>query len=458
MNPLVDKLKNYIKDQFGIVVNSQMEKDLIPFFDKHKEKIATYNWAEKISTEDFQDLINKITVTETYFFRDKPQINYLTNLIQQKVDKLINSFNKKLVFWSVGASGGEEAYTLAIVLSELGILNSTLYKIKIFGFDINTQNIQKANNGIYSKWSFRGMNEDQISTHFTKTEKGLYKINENLKKNVFFFHFNIKKDLFDKDICLKYEKPDFIICRNTIMYFENKDITNITDRFCDLLDEEGFLIPGIQEVSLFNNKKIILENINGSFIFQKNFKITQKKYKEKIQTSILKKQFEEDFKKKQKNKISKKNELKSKVNYEDEVKKDTYHDFLKIFFTYFNLNHFDKILKLCDIFISNNQTNYVGYYMKSFVYFKQDKNEEALENIKKAIFLNDNSPLTYSLCGSILLKLNLEAKAKFYFQKALDSFNKIDANEKELVLLLNISETNLIDEIKIKINSIEEIK
>ncbi len=432
---IAKELDLYIQNRYGIMVESLSLNILQEFIEKNIKIFSFSNWQEKLEQTVLNNLINKITISETYFFRDKKQINFIKNDLFYK----IRNNKKEILIWSMGASTGEEAYTLAIIINELNLKDDV--KIKILGFDINTENIHKARTGIYSDWSFRGVNNIYLNKYFKKNGHNSFEIDEKIKKVVSFVHFNIAKDLFEPGISLKYGKPDYILCRNTLMYFKRNLIAPIIERMYELLNSNGVIIPGIQEVRLFKSSKTKYDYVDGTCIFLKretvslNSKIT----KEKKQIPGSRSTSETEF-------IKKYNDMKKKlVNNQKEpvsvgvgetktvdmnsylsmrksptviIEKYTIESLLKNSLEFFEQQNFKIALEYCDQAIDLEKSNHLPFYIKSMICFEAGNIEQSFENIKKAAFLNPDSSLVNYYYSNVMIKMGYYDKAVIYLEKA----------------------------------------
>lgn len=99
-------------------------------------------------------LASHLTVGETYFFREKPAFEILEQCVLPDLIDARRKTGRRLRFWSAGCSTGEEPYSLAILLDQL-IPDLKDWNITILATDINTVALRKADEGIYSDWSFR---------------------------------------------------------------------------------------------------------------------------------------------------------------------------------------------------------------------------------------------------------------------------------------------------------------
>jgi len=160
---------------------------------------------------EFDSLINDLTVNETYFFRDFPQLrnfaeDVLPIFVREKGDR------KKIKIWSAACSTGEEPYTLSIILQEM-LDKPEEWEIQILASDINTEVLQSARIGLYENRAVRDVPPEYLEKYFTK-RNDKYLINRNVKKPVSFKRIN----LMDENEMSNINGYDFIFCRNCLIF------------------------------------------------------------------------------------------------------------------------------------------------------------------------------------------------------------------------------------------------
>ena len=194
------------------------------------------------STVYFERLINDLTVNETYFFRDFPQLrNFAENVLQHVVREKQKNNDYKIKIWSAACSTGEEPYTLAIILQEM-LDEPEKWDLHIIASDINTDVLQVAKNGLYDYRSVKDVPPEYLKKYFTlKDEK--YLINASLRQSIDFRKIN----LMDSEAISKITGCDFIFCRNCLIYFDDHSRKKVLDDFYDSLNPGGFLFLGHSE-------------------------------------------------------------------------------------------------------------------------------------------------------------------------------------------------------------------
>lgn len=182
-------------------------------------------------------LLNLVTINETYFLRERPQMDYLINKI---VPDLLNKGQRALKVWSAACSTGEEPYSIAILAKEAGILSRI--KLDIFASDINTEVIETATKGDYRSVSFRGVSPIIINKYFQK-DGFINSISPEIKRMVAFY----KANLMDRTASSKVGIADVIFCRNVLIYFDIEAKKRVIDMFYRTLKPGGYLFLGHSE-------------------------------------------------------------------------------------------------------------------------------------------------------------------------------------------------------------------
>ena len=191
-------------------------------------------------SSEFYRLINDLTVNETYFFRDFPQLrNFAEDVLPVFVKK--QEGRKKIKIWCAACSTGEEPYTMFIILQEM-LDKPEEWDIQILASDINTEVLQSARVGLYDSRSVKDVPPEYLEKYFTK-RKDKYLISLNARKSVSFKQINLmnENEIGDINGC------DFIFCRNCLIYFNDESRRSVLSSFYKSLNIGGFLFLGHSE-------------------------------------------------------------------------------------------------------------------------------------------------------------------------------------------------------------------
>ncbi len=266
-------LRDLIRDYSGIYFNDSslqlLQRRLSGRLQEHNMKdfrdyyrFLLYN---KNREEELSIIMDILTVNETYFFREKNQLDAFSEEILH-ILKEKNSKTRRLRIFSAGCSTGEEPYTLAMLILESSLFYG--WDIDIFGGDINRRVLQAARRGVYRENSFRTTESYYIERYFKKQDEGIYKINDDVKKLVSFGYIN----LLNTDKLVFLGKMDVIFCRNVLIYFDMPSRKKVIDGFYRILNSEGFLLLGHAESLINISTDFELKHLKNDLVYQKPLK------------------------------------------------------------------------------------------------------------------------------------------------------------------------------------------
>lgn len=207
----------------------------------------------EVSGNELQQLVNAMTVNETYFFREEYQFKCLVNSLLDEITKR-KTDHSPIRIWSVPSSSGEEPYSIAIYLLEYwaGINH---WDVEIMSSDIDTGIIAQAKRGHYSARSVQHLPKNILTKYFHYQNDG-YQICEDLRQAVEFSRVNIMEP---SDV-RPYRDIDVVFCRNLLIYFDDISRRLAAEMFFDAMKPGGFVCLGHSESmsrisSLFNVRK-----------------------------------------------------------------------------------------------------------------------------------------------------------------------------------------------------------
>lgn len=197
---------------------------------------------KKNSAPEFEFLLTKITVGESYFFRHDEQMSLLRDeLLPQLIAGKRQNNDYSLRVWSAGCSNGQEIYSVLIMLHEM-LPDIHRWELYFLATDINTDVLADAVHGCYSAWSLRTTPE-LIERKYFKENQGKYKLSGDICQQVKFVYLNLAEDPFPA-LHTGTQAIDILLCRNVFIYLEPKIIRRIMSQFAQCLVPDGFLLLG----------------------------------------------------------------------------------------------------------------------------------------------------------------------------------------------------------------------
>ena len=187
-----------------------------------------------------QQIVEAMTTNETFFFRDPAQyealrLNVLPGLIAQRAD------TRKMSFWSAAASTGQEAYSLAMMLCEMGLRD---WRISILGTDLNNRVLERARAGRYMQLDVnRGLPVGYLLKYFDRA--GLeWQLRDEIRRMVEFKSFDLRQSM------MALGPFDMVFCRNVLIYFDVQAKKRILEQIHGTLFRGGYLLLGGSETTL----------------------------------------------------------------------------------------------------------------------------------------------------------------------------------------------------------------
>lgn len=221
---------------------------------------------------EWHKLLELLTVGETYFFRDEGQMALLR---EQILPELIRQRSEQrcLRIWSAACAGGEEAYSLAILVHQL--LNARgdapAWDVRILGTDIHQSVLKKARAGRYSAWSFRRVAEQLRQAYFSPHGEE-WKIHSRIAALVNFQYGNLVEDDFPS-VALPAQHFDLIVCRNVFIYFDADTVTRISEKMAACLRPSGYLMTGHGELGIKPSAALGVKTLGDLVLYQNQLAI-----------------------------------------------------------------------------------------------------------------------------------------------------------------------------------------
>lgn len=223
---------------------------------------STENLIDKLINDSvyFDYFIREITVNTTEMFRDPSCWEFLRNDVLPDLKHL-----PSIRIWHAGCSSGEEVYSMAILLHELGLLD----KSKIIATDLNKKVIEDAKNGIYSKKNMIINEENYLKSggnsslsNYYNDDKSNVVMKQDLLKNVQFMRYDLSTGKL-------FSKFDMIMCRNVMIYFNKELQENVFSLFQKSLFKNGYLVIGKKEsMAYYTSSKKFTEYNSTEKIFK----------------------------------------------------------------------------------------------------------------------------------------------------------------------------------------------
>jgi chemotaxis protein methyltransferase CheR len=233
----------YFQDNKKYLLESRLLKRLNTLNLKSYEEYFDYinSGAGRLSEQ--KQLFEAITINETYFFRNQPQLDALSQRIIPEIIKQKQSgFNKRIRIWSAASSSGEEAYSIAILINDLIKPKFPQFQFEIIGTDISYDVVQKAKQGVYKEYSVRNTPVFYLKKYFEK-DGNQFILDPKIKSMVRFNELN----LYDNVRMRTMTNFDVVLCANVLIYFDMKSKVKVVSHLYNSLNKNGYLFIGYSE-------------------------------------------------------------------------------------------------------------------------------------------------------------------------------------------------------------------
>ncbi|PNU21800.1 chemotaxis protein CheR [Geothermobacter hydrogeniphilus] len=187
--------------------------------------------------DEIDALLAAVSIHVSQFFRN-PRIFALleAEVLPGLIRRAETRPDRTLKVWSVGCAGGEEPYSLALLLDELAPAG---LRVDILGTDISAPVLRQAAGGYFDALRVSEVPEDVLQRYFASEGRG-FRVCERIRRQVRFAEHNILSDESQLS-------ADLILCRNVMIYFSRADQDRILERFAATLTPQGVLVLGNAE-------------------------------------------------------------------------------------------------------------------------------------------------------------------------------------------------------------------
>jgi chemotaxis protein methyltransferase CheR len=238
-------LRKFLKERSGLDLSADkqylVESRLIPL--ARKAGLAGIDeLVQQIkngSTAICSDVVEAMTTNETFFFRDKIPFDHLREAIIPELLQARAS-RRSLRIWCAAASTGQEPYSIAMCLKEMGAALAG-WRIEIIGTDISQQVLEKSRSGIYSQFEVQRGLPIQLLVKYFKQIGEMWQINADIRSMIQYRPLNLLQDFAHMG------KFDLIFCRNVLIYFDQDMKSSIFGRLAKTMEPDGFLALGAAE-------------------------------------------------------------------------------------------------------------------------------------------------------------------------------------------------------------------
>ena len=462
---LLQRLSEYLTVNVGLhftkkrwnELRQKMTAAMKDFGFDHVEEFMEWLILLSPTQKQIEVLAGHLTVGETYFFRERRAFEILEHSILPDLIDARRRTGKRLRFWSAGCCTGEEPYSIAILLDQL-IPDLRDWNITILATDINTNALRKADEGIYSDWSFRDTPPFFKDKYFEKVNGSRYRLLPDIRKMATFSYLNLSEDVYPA-LQNNTNAMDVIFCRNVLMYFAPEYVNLAAERFYRSLINGGWLIVSPVETShiyysLFDmirfqdstfykkdTRKIKPDRIIAQYVEKEIIPFPLKKVKHrKLEKPLHTAPPDVPGKSKQaaltpleeaavlhrKGFYQEAENMLGEVILNGHSSKEALVLYTKILA---NQGKLEDALHWCEKAVSADKCDPHLHYLLAIILEEQKRGEEAKASLKKTLYLDHNFILAHFALANISLRSGKMAEARKHFGNTTEILSKCKPDE-----------------------------
>jgi two-component system CheB/CheR fusion protein len=248
-----EALLTYLKEARGFDFTGYKQSSLMRRVNRRASQVHVADYGEyldvlQVHPDEFTALFNTILINVTAFFRDPEAWEYLRSEI---LEPLVagKPAGTSIRVWSAGCASGEEAYTLAMVLSEILGPDEFRERVKIYATDVDEEQLNEARHATYDKRDIAPIPPELLERYFEPIGTR-YTFRKDLRRSLIFGRNDLVQDA-------PISRIDLLSCRNTLMYFNAETQARILSRFHFALAEDGALFLGKAEMLLSHSNMFV---------------------------------------------------------------------------------------------------------------------------------------------------------------------------------------------------------
>lgn len=209
---------------------------------------------------EWQNVMNALSVQETYFWREFDQIRALVQTLLPQCQA--RNMGSTVRIWCAACATGEEPLTIAMALNEAGWFKRA--SIEIFASDASSKAIERAMRGVYKQRAFRSLPAHLRERYFEPEDEG-WRVRNDIHSRINWGIANV----IDEEQIAPLAAADFIFCRNVFIYFSESAISRVVRSFARSIRPPGYLFVGAAESLIRLTTDFTLTEVDDAFVYVK---------------------------------------------------------------------------------------------------------------------------------------------------------------------------------------------
>lgn len=200
----------------------------------------------RTDAREAETLLAALSIHVSQFFRNPSTFRALEErYLPELIERACRSGERKLTLWSAGCAGGEEAYSLALLLADLAPAD---FAARVLATDISPVALERARRGEFDGGRLAEV-PSAVRQRWFQASGNQFRLDDSIRERVEF----ACHDLLAAN---PYPRADLILCRNVLIYFSREEQEVILQRFADALPPAGILVLGKTETLLGESRRL----------------------------------------------------------------------------------------------------------------------------------------------------------------------------------------------------------
>ncbi|MCK4535535.1 MAG: protein-glutamate O-methyltransferase CheR [Desulfuromonadales bacterium] len=228
------------------------------------EDVSGYLGRLRTDDDELDALLSTLSIHVSRFFRNPDTFQVLEReILPDLCQRARAEGRKQLRLWSVGCAAGEEPYSLALLVDEMGLEG---LQVDILGTDVSEPVLATARQGIYDRNRLSEVPASVLQKYFQE-DAGSYRLTSRIRDKVHFERHNIMT-------AESFPPADLILCRNVLIYFSRAEQERILACFHEVLSEYGVLVLGRSEVLVGKMRSLYQSEFSTERIYRRMMPVT----------------------------------------------------------------------------------------------------------------------------------------------------------------------------------------
>lgn len=239
---LYERFGIHLGDQKRILVSGRLSKRL------HQLGLVSFTQyidylAADASGAELSEMINRITTNHSFFFREREHFDFLEKTVFPEIEKKSSDFSRyPLRIWSAGCAGGEEVFSLGMLLREHFKFKLDSMDYGLLATDISLAALAEAGKGEYAATKLNELPVAYRHAYFQKITNDTYAVKDEIKSMVMFKRLNLMAESYPM-----HGLFDVIFCRNVMIYFDAASREKVVKTMFRYVKPGGYFFIGHSE-------------------------------------------------------------------------------------------------------------------------------------------------------------------------------------------------------------------